>query len=200
MDKRKNTKSSRKDRSRALILDAADSAFKELGYDNVSMAEIAQRAGLTRMTVYNLFETKPDIVHAIGYRVAELATLYFQPRIEANEPAQTILRDAFMGSAQWCLDNPTIAPITLMGPRVKQLAPPTVDASFHAIIRDIFLLGQRQGVFRADEDANAMALILLGGYAQLMLFALGGGPFDMSRIDLLLRLSFEGTGPRPSSK
>ncbi|RUZ09959.1 TetR/AcrR family transcriptional regulator, partial [Mesorhizobium sp. M7A.F.Ca.CA.002.15.1.1] len=43
----------RTERSRSLILNAADLAFREMGFANTSVEEIATRAGLTRKTVYN---------------------------------------------------------------------------------------------------------------------------------------------------
>lgn len=185
--------SPRQRRSRHLIVTAANAAFAELGYDAVSMADIAARAGLARMTIYNLFQSKEDIVHAIGYQIAETAGPHFRSRMDRGEDAIKLITDACLGSAQWCLDNPSIAPIALMGPQNKQLAPPQGEASFHAIMRDLFAYGQKQGRIRQDEDPNFLALSLLGGYAQMMLFALAGGPFDMSRIHLLVRLNLEGS-------
>lgn len=199
MDNSKNIKLGRKQRSRQLIMDAAEKAFHEQGFSSVSMEKIAQQAGLTRMTIYNLFESKEDIVHAIGYRIAANTAPYFHAQIEENTPALDLLRTAFMGSAQWCLDNPTIAPIALAGPRHKTLAPPQEDTSFHALVTEIFALGQKQGAFRTDEAPNTLALVLLGSYAQLMTFALAGGPFEMSSIDLLLRIVIEGAAARSSS-
>lgn len=193
MDSSTKIYSPRQLRSRNLIVTAANAAFAELGYDEVSMADIATRAGLARMTIYNLFQSKEDIVHAIGYQVAAAAGPHFLARMDAGEDAIALITDAFLGSAQWCLDNPSIAAIALMGPQNKQLAPPEGQASFHAIVRDLFAYGQKQGCIRQDEDPNFLALNLLGGYAQMMLFALAGGPFDMSRIHLLVRLNLEGS-------
>ena len=187
---------SRKDRSRTAILDASEAAFAELGFDNVSMDGIARRAGLTRMTVYNLFAAKDDIAIAIGDRAAAKADPWLRPCMEAGESAADLLREALMGSAEWCLANPTIAAINLRGRKLTSLQPPAGAPSFHGITRDIFALGQRQGLFRSDEDPNDMALVLLGGFAQLILFALAGTPFDPARVELLLRLNIEGFGAR----
>ena len=190
----------RKDRSRAAILDAAEAAFAGLGFDNVSMDGIARRAGLTRMTVYNLFASKDDIAMAVGDRAAAKADPWLRPRMEAGESAAGILRDALLGSAHWCLENPTIAAINLRGRKLTSLQPPAGAPSFHGIVRDIFALGQRQGEIRADEDPNDMALVLLGGFAQLILFTLAGTPFDPARVELLLRLNIEGFGARSSKQ
>lgn len=55
------TSMKRTERSRALILDAAEIAFRELGFEGATVHVIAERAGLTRKTVYNLFGSKEDI-------------------------------------------------------------------------------------------------------------------------------------------
>ena len=61
----------RTERSRNLILDAAGEAFRELGFANTSMEEIATRAGLTRKTVYNLFSSKEEIaLRLLGRAIA----------------------------------------------------------------------------------------------------------------------------------
>ncbi|MFB9466600.1 TetR/AcrR family transcriptional regulator [Streptomyces cinereospinus] len=51
-------------RTRKLLHDAATSAFAELG-TNVSIAEIAERAGIAKGTVFRHFATKEDLVAAI---------------------------------------------------------------------------------------------------------------------------------------
>ena len=50
---------------RRKIVDAAASLLREAGFDGVSMAQIAERAGVAPGTVYNLFETKTAIVQQV---------------------------------------------------------------------------------------------------------------------------------------
>ena len=184
-----------KDRSRTLILDAADSAFRELGFAGVSMEEIAKRAGLTRMTVYNLFVSKENIAFAVVARNEGLGSSPFQARIAAGENALRLLEDAFLESARWCRENPTIAPIALAGPpSADRMQPPSGRPSFHGLVGEIMLLGQEQGSIRKDKSAAIMALVLLGSFAQIMLFALSGGPVEDSWITGLVGLSVEGFG------
>ena len=53
------------------ILEAANSLFCENGYDNASMAAIAQRAGVTVALPYHYFKSKEDIVYAVLSMVYE---------------------------------------------------------------------------------------------------------------------------------
>ena len=50
---------------RQLLLDAAESVFVELGYSSASMDDIAHRAGMSKKTLYRLFETKEALFAAV---------------------------------------------------------------------------------------------------------------------------------------
>lgn len=186
----------RTDRSRKLILDAADAAFRDLGFAGASMEEIATRAGLTRKTVYNLFNSKEEVaVQLIARLEAEPDPLY-RARIAANEDVLALLEKVFLDSAGWCLANPSLARLALAPAERPSLEPPGGRPSFQRLVRDVLVLGQRQGAIRADEDPNFMALVLLGIYAQAMLSALAGGPFDEDEIRRVIRVVVEGIGAR----
>jgi TetR/AcrR family transcriptional regulator, regulator of autoinduction and epiphytic fitness len=179
-----------------LILDAADAAFREKGFPNVSMEEIARRAGLTRKTVYNLFNSKEEIASHIIARV-EAEDVSYRARMEADEDVLILLVDVFLHSAQWCLANPSLARLAL-SPAEPSLKPPGGRRSFQGLVRDLLVLGQRQGLIRKDDEPNFMSLILLGIYAQSMLAALAGGPFSKAGIRHLIRIVVEGIGARSS--
>ncbi|QGM99539.1 TetR/AcrR family transcriptional regulator [Methylocystis parvus] len=189
----------RTERSRKLILDAADAAFRETGIPNVSMEEIAQRAGLTRKTLYNLFSSKEEIAHQLVIRVEAQGVAIYHPRIEAGESVISLLAEVFGSSARWCLANPSLARLALAGPEKPTGVPPADRPSFHALVVDLMRLGQHQKAVRTDVDPNTMALLLLGAYAQTMLFALAGGPLREDAIPRLIQLMIEGFGPRKKS-
>ena len=187
----------RTDRSRQLILDAADAAFREKAFGDVTMEEIARRAGLTRMTIYNLFASKEDIAREIVARTEVESDARYRARMNAGESALRLLEDAFLESARWCLANRAIAPLALSGPREGlSMIPPAGRPSFHGLIRDMMILGQRQGALRRDTDAHALAAVLLGAFANLMLYALTGAPFEEIWVAGQLRLIVEGIGAK----
>jgi TetR/AcrR family transcriptional regulator, regulator of autoinduction and epiphytic fitness len=185
----------RTDRSRNLILDAADAAFREKGFPNVSMEEIAQRAGLARKTVYNLFNSKEEIAFRLLARI-EAGEAIYRARMEANEDVFVLLDEVFLHSARWCVANPSLARLALAP--AKSLEPPSDRPSFQRLVGDLLALGQAQSVIRKDEDPNFMSLVLLGIYAQAMLFALAGGPFGEDGVRHLIRIVVEGIGERSS--
>lgn len=185
----------RTERSRNLILDAADKAFQELGFAQTSIEEIARRAGLTRKTVYNLFASKEDIAQRLIARV-EAEDADYRARIAEDEHAVSLLERVLLDSARWCLANPSLARFALSPAERPALRPPRDRPSFQSLVRDIMLLGQRQGLIRGDEDADFMALVLLGIFGQAMLTALALGSYDELEIRKVVRVLLEGIGAR----
>ena len=50
---------------RMALLDAAEEAFVEAGFDAISVAEVARRCGVTATTVYWYFPSKDDLLAAV---------------------------------------------------------------------------------------------------------------------------------------
>lgn len=183
----------RTDRSRNLILDAADAAFRDKGFAATSVEEIATRAGLTRKTVYNLFASKDDIASQLIARV-EADDAPYRDRMVAGDDALRILEDVFQDSAGWCMANPALATLALAPVHRPSLQPPSGRPSFQGLVRDILILGQRQSVIRKDEDCNLMALVLLGVYGQAMLSALAEKRSAREEIKNIIRIVVRGIG------
>ena len=74
------------DRSRALILDAAERLFAERGFERVTLADIGAAASLSRGTPAYFYGSKDELYAAVLARV-------FAARTEALEPAFAPLRD-----------------------------------------------------------------------------------------------------------
>jgi AcrR family transcriptional regulator len=73
---------------RAQILGAAALAFRSGGFDGTSMDDVAKAAGVTRLIVYRIFESKDELYRAVLEAViADLAESF------AGEPAARLQRD-----------------------------------------------------------------------------------------------------------
>ncbi len=183
----------RTERSRALILDAAEIAFRELGFEGATVHVIAERAGLTRKTVYNLFGSKEDIALSLIAR-AEARDTDYRERIAEGQHAVTLLEAVLIDSAHWCMANPAVARLALVPAQRPSLEPPSGRPSFQGLVRDILALGQAQGLIRKDEVPEFMALIVLGVYGQAMLNGLQAGVVPEADIRKIVRLVVEGIG------
>jgi len=92
-------------RTRELILDAAFALFEEHGYDNTSLEDIAERAGVSISTLYRYFRTKDTLVlEPVAVRGQMSEELLSRP---AGEPIDVALGHALLALLQTPRGNPT---------------------------------------------------------------------------------------------
>ncbi len=133
-------------RPRGRILDAARELFSERGPDDVTMAEVAQAAGVVRATVFNHFGSKHALIEGITeYVLSSYQTLLEQAIADRDTPTPEIVRSLF----------------EFMGRGIEE------DRRFHrAVFREIAKLGM--GLDEGGPGQRAR-LANLDGMTQLML-------------------------------
>ena len=77
------------ERNRKRLLDAAQALFRERGLD-VGVAEIAQRAGVGRGTLFRNFPTKQDLIAAIVIERMKEATDYGRTLLDAPDAGEAL--------------------------------------------------------------------------------------------------------------
>lgn len=70
-----------RDRRRAEIVDAAEALYAEVGWDAVTMDQIARRARLSRALVYVYFEDKADLHLALVERALDALRMRFEAAV-----------------------------------------------------------------------------------------------------------------------
>ena len=124
MAEAKGLRERKKEQTRAMIARAAIQLFLERGFDHVSIAEIAEAAGVAKMTVTNYFPTKedlvisaqvtliPDLAGAVRGREpgeSPVAALHRFYRAELDRRAEwTQLHDGVTPFARMTLASPTL--------------------------------------------------------------------------------------------
>ncbi|HEX2400529.1 MAG TPA: TetR/AcrR family transcriptional regulator [Mycobacterium sp.] len=63
---------------RAQIIETAAGAFLQAGFDSTSMEDVAEAAGITRLVVYRIFDTKEHLYRAVLSSVADEFVAEFQ--------------------------------------------------------------------------------------------------------------------------
>jgi AcrR family transcriptional regulator len=81
--------------TRQRLADLATTLFVERGFDNVSVADVAEAAGVSKMTVFNYFPRKEDLFFDRGPEVEALITTAVRER-PAGEPPVAALRDLIL--------------------------------------------------------------------------------------------------------
>ena len=74
-----------RDRRRAEIVDAAESLYSEVGWDAVTMDQVARRARLSRALVYVYFRDKPDLHLALVERALDTLRQRFEAAREGKQ-------------------------------------------------------------------------------------------------------------------
>jgi len=77
----------------ARLLDAAVALFEERGYDETTVAEIAERAGLTKRTFFRYFADKREVLFWGAERIEDL----FMGAIQSAPPAASPLDAVALG-------------------------------------------------------------------------------------------------------
>ena len=102
-------------RSREVILEATRDVIGEAGFHGVSIAGVAQRAGVSRQTVYSIFGTREDLVsQAVTTRLSALSG-EFTHLVEAADSPLALFVDLMVASRRHILDDPMLRVLTLTG-------------------------------------------------------------------------------------
>ncbi|WP_204051066.1 TetR/AcrR family transcriptional regulator [Microbispora siamensis] len=82
----------KKRQTRSLISDVASGLFMQRGFDNVTVAEVAEAAGVSTKTVFNYFPRKEDLFLDRYPEAVELVTRAVRERAEGESPLAALRR------------------------------------------------------------------------------------------------------------
>lgn len=82
----------KKRQTRQLISDVASGLFMQRGFDNVTVAEVAEAAGVSTKTVFNYFPRKEDLFLDRYPEAVELVTRAVRERAEGESPLVALRR------------------------------------------------------------------------------------------------------------
>jgi len=78
--------------TRQRISDVATAMFAMRGFDNVTVAEIAEAANVSKMTVFNYFPRKEDLFFDRGPEAVDLVSRAIRERAEGETPVTALRR------------------------------------------------------------------------------------------------------------
>ncbi|MQY20413.1 TetR/AcrR family transcriptional regulator [Nocardia macrotermitis] len=78
------------------LLESALSAFMDFGIKRTSMGEVARRAGISPATLYRRYESKNDLVQAVGVREAQRLVADIEERVQAITDGEDQLAEIFV--------------------------------------------------------------------------------------------------------
>lgn len=93
------------------LLDATAELFAEVGWRHVTMSKVADRAGLSRQTVYNEFGTKPALAEELVLRELDAFLTLVRTRIAAAGDAIEAISSAAEGALSMATTSPLLKAI-----------------------------------------------------------------------------------------
>jgi TetR/AcrR family transcriptional regulator of autoinduction and epiphytic fitness len=176
---------------RAQLIEMAEEVFLEKGYHAATVDEIARRAGVSKKTIYVMFDSKAALFDALlSARLAPLAT----PLPEDGQPLADVLIDFLTGVARSVLSPRHIALTRLMiaeSPRSPEIE---MALTRQAVCNgdgalEVWLAHQATRGVLACEDAHEAASMLFGmSIAELMLNQLVKSRSPLHERDIVRRI------------
>lgn len=156
----------RADGTRRLIMDAAAEVFGELGYGSATLADVIQRAGVSRGTFTYHFPSKDSLAVAlVRYSHEELFKKGFEAATESASALENLIRATF-AQQNLILRDPKIRIGTRLGLVAGDLSPEVNEvirswtAYFDEAVRFSFADGDLDGDLDGDVDASKLAYAL----------------------------------------
>ena len=125
---RRRPKGDKRDRTRAALLEAARALIREKGYEQTTLEDVAERAGMTTGAIYGNFKNRADLFIALGQAYwAPIA-----PRIESGASVASMMR-AFAEATLAAIPERTTAAVG----RLTGLAYALTNAELRAQVQEI---------------------------------------------------------------
>jgi TetR/AcrR family fatty acid metabolism transcriptional regulator len=156
---------------RDAILRAAIDVFAERGFFNAQVADVARAAGVAAGTVYLYFKSKDDLLVSIFERSMRDGLTNGRAAV-ANlpDPRERLLRLARAHLARLGHDRnlAIVFQVELrQSTKFMERFSATLLRDYLGLIREAIADGQREGLFRADVKATAMAKMLFGALDEM---------------------------------
>jgi AcrR family transcriptional regulator len=147
------------ERNRRRVLDAAQALFRERGLD-VGVAEIAQRAGVGRGTLFRNFPTKQDLIAAIIIDRIDQATEYARTLLDAPDAAE-----AFFGFLEEIVGRQQLDRGLFESVADTFLANAEIRAAHAEVVlglEDLLSRAKKAGAVRSDVGAMDVLMLVKG--------------------------------------
>jgi AcrR family transcriptional regulator len=157
---------------RRLLVEVAAQAFAEQGFAGTRVADIADRAGVAKGTVYEYFSSKEELFFAVFESINRRIWERVDRVRAAHESARDQLVALFRFGGELVVEQSDLYPIrnldlwvTPRGSDFEEAFTDVVDSQYRdyrQLAADIIRRGQQSGEFRGDIDPDGVATLLVG--------------------------------------
>ena len=166
------------------VLEVAVQLFNEQGYDATSVADLAQRLGLTKSALYHHFASKEELLSvALDQALGGLEAVLAEPAAQRGA-ARDRLRHVIRSATDVLVSQ--LPSVTLLL-RVRGNSPVEQSALerrrlFDQRVTRLVAEAQREGDVRSDVDAAVVSRLIFGMINSVVEWYRPGGPVDGDRL------------------
>lgn len=149
--------------TREAILEAARQQLAQDGKEGVSVAQVAQRAGVNRGTAYQHFQTREQLIEATATWVSDklYRTVFGDPEVARRQPVESIDIAAMTEHlAEFAMANPEIGRVWLF--EVLSSRRPANDPFWQQYVSN-FETFAKTNLAQPGIDAEVVSVLLLSG-------------------------------------
>ena len=174
------------------LLDAASAAFLEHGADDVSLEEIARRAGVGIGTLYRHFPTRQALLEAVYRDQVELLEARAEELLK-TEPPGAALADWLRALMKFSSTKHTLTSALLAGLGKDSELLSSCSKVIRGAADALLARAQEAGVVRPDADSGDVIRLV-----HAVNIATQRGPADPGLADRMLALILDGLRPQPA--
>jgi AcrR family transcriptional regulator len=175
------------------LLDAASAAFLEHGADDVSLEEIARRAGVGIGTLYRHFPTRQALLEAVYRDQVELLEARAEELLKTESPGDA-LADWLRALMKFSSTKHTLTSALLAGLGKDSALLSSCSKVIRGAADALLARAQEAGVVRPDADSGDVIRLV-----HAVNIATQRGPADPGQADRMLALILDGLRPRPAA-
>ena len=149
--------------TREAILEAARQQLSQDGKEGVSVAQVAQRAGVNRGTAYQHFQTREQLIEATAAWVSDklYRSVFGDPAVAREQPVESVSVAGITEQlAEFAMENPEIGRIWLF--EVLSSRRPTNDPFWQQYVTN-FERFAKTNLAQPGLDAEVISVLLLAG-------------------------------------
>jgi len=169
------------------IVDAALFIISEMGFQNLTIKNLANRVKVTEGAIYRHFRSKEDILTCIAEYFKTSSTVVLQGILESSDSGTEQIKLFFKSRVNQFAQNPGLTMVMFSDYLFKNYA--DLQREVHATIHSHKLLimqtlseGQKMGEIRPDINAEHLFTMIMGSLRFLITRWRGGG-FNFNIID-----------------
>jgi AcrR family transcriptional regulator len=158
------------------LFDAAMELFRDKGFDNTSVDEIAERAGFSRATYFNHFGTKQGVLRFYGQRLQQQLESSFEESDPTVAPLDRI-RDLLFAMAREADAHAADLRLVYLHSQhdIEYLAQPTAArVRVFEMVQQLVTEAQDKRQVRSDLSAKELAYHILAVYESAVLASIAG--------------------------